>query len=433
MKRLSLLIGLLLVSVGASAQTRITSGTADQYAPFVAVDSTDGVTRETGLSSFTVYRKRENGSATAMTTPTVVEADATNMPGAYLLLLDEDTTIGSGNDNEVMTLHITATGMRPVTTAVEIYRPKITEGSTSAAQTGDTFARVGVPAGASVSADIAALLLQVANAKFGIIESGTAQGGAAGNIQLASSVSRANNFLNCATVALTGGTGAGQSRVIDTWTSSTDTGTMTVDWTTAPSSDSTYLVFQTPCGISAGGGATADEVADEVETRSLIVGTNNDKTGYGLADGAITAPKIATDALTAAKAASDLIAEIQSGLATAAALDAVDNYVDTEIAALAAAIAALNNLSSADILSAIRTAQGLITGTCDSGSTTTCVDNALTQAAESQLDDRLILFDDGWTARITGFTPGSDTVTTTKVAPSTRASKVYIIFPMTAD
>lgn len=45
---------------------------------------------------------------------------------------------------------------------------------------------------------------------------------------------------------------------------------------------------QAPTGGSA---PTASEIADEVETRSLIVGTNNDKTGYGLADDAITAAK----------------------------------------------------------------------------------------------------------------------------------------------
>lgn len=77
--------------------------------------------------------------------------------------------------------------------------------------------------------------------------------------------------------------------------------------------------------------------------------------------------------------------------------------------------------------------QRVITGTCDSGSTTTCVDDALTQADETQIDDRLICFDDSWCALITGFTPGTDTVSMTKTAPSTRASKGYTIFPATAQ
>jgi hypothetical protein len=65
-----------------------------------------------------------------MTTPTVNETDSTNMPGVYELLLDEDMTIGSGNDTEEMAFHITATGMDAVTRTIELYRSKITAGNT---------------------------------------------------------------------------------------------------------------------------------------------------------------------------------------------------------------------------------------------------------------------------------------------------------------
>lgn len=109
---------------------RIPSGTTDQYIYFVAVDATDFSTRETGLSSFTVYRSRNNGTATAMTTPTIAEKDATNMPGVYTLLLDEDMTIDSGDDSQEMAFHITHAGMAPVTRTIELYRPKITVGNT---------------------------------------------------------------------------------------------------------------------------------------------------------------------------------------------------------------------------------------------------------------------------------------------------------------
>jgi len=153
---------------------RIPSGVTDQYIYFVAVDATDFTTRETGLSSFTVYRSRNGGAAAAMTTPTINETDSSNMPGVYELLLDEDMTIAAGNDSEEMVFHITHAGMAPVTRTIELYRPKITAGYTlgagsdgdllevntltgHTAQTGDNYARIGAPAGASVSADIAAL------------------------------------------------------------------------------------------------------------------------------------------------------------------------------------------------------------------------------------------------------------------------------------
>ena len=109
---------------------RIASGTTDQYVYFVAVDSTDLKTRETGLTSFTVYRSRNGAAAAAMTTPTVNETDATNMPGVYELLLDEDTTIAAGNSTEEMALHITQASMAPVTRVIELYRPTVTEGNT---------------------------------------------------------------------------------------------------------------------------------------------------------------------------------------------------------------------------------------------------------------------------------------------------------------
>ena len=102
---------------------RIASGVTDQLISFVAVDATDFATRETGLSSFTVYRSRNGGTATAMTTPTVAELDATNMPGVYTLLLDEDMTIGGGNDTEEMVFHITQASMAPVTRTIELFVP----------------------------------------------------------------------------------------------------------------------------------------------------------------------------------------------------------------------------------------------------------------------------------------------------------------------
>lgn len=109
---------------------RIPSGKTDQRIFFVAVDATDYVTRETGLSGFTVYRSRNGGTATAYTTPSVTELDATNMPGVYSLLVDEDTTIGSTSDSQEYCVHITCTGMAPVTRTIELYRRDTTSGNT---------------------------------------------------------------------------------------------------------------------------------------------------------------------------------------------------------------------------------------------------------------------------------------------------------------
>lgn len=111
---------------------RIPSGTIDQSIYFVAVDATDGVTRETGYggSGFTVYRSRNGAAAAAYTTPTISELSSANMPGVYRLLLDEDMTLASGNDSEEICLHITHAGMLGVTRVIELYRPSVTLGQT---------------------------------------------------------------------------------------------------------------------------------------------------------------------------------------------------------------------------------------------------------------------------------------------------------------
>jgi hypothetical protein len=100
---------------------RIKSGSTATYIYFVAVDATDLATRETGLASFTVYRSRNGAAEATYTTPTITEIDATNLPGVYALLLDEDTTSADTVGSEEMCLHITHAGMAPVTRTVEIF------------------------------------------------------------------------------------------------------------------------------------------------------------------------------------------------------------------------------------------------------------------------------------------------------------------------
>jgi hypothetical protein len=107
---------------------RIESGKVDQNKYFVALSSSDGVTKVTGLSSFTVYRSRNGGAAVLYTTPTVVEISAANMPGVYALLIDEDTTIAATSDSEAYVLVVSATGMITLTIEIELYRYPVTSG-----------------------------------------------------------------------------------------------------------------------------------------------------------------------------------------------------------------------------------------------------------------------------------------------------------------
>lgn len=96
---------------------RIKVADTTQKIAFVAYDSTDHISRKTGLSSFTVYYSRNGGAAAAMTTPTVAELDASNMEGDYILTVDEAGMVSAKGE---LVMHISAAGMDDVTLAVEI-------------------------------------------------------------------------------------------------------------------------------------------------------------------------------------------------------------------------------------------------------------------------------------------------------------------------
>jgi hypothetical protein len=142
---------------------RVQSGSTDQVLHFVAVDATDLNTREPTLTGFTVYRKRKAGAVVAWTTPTITELSSSNMPGVYGLLIDEDTTIDAGDDEQQVVLHITHASMAPVTITYELFRPKITAGATLA--TSDVAAikarTDNLPSDPADASDLAALFAAV--------------------------------------------------------------------------------------------------------------------------------------------------------------------------------------------------------------------------------------------------------------------------------
>lgn len=314
---------------------RLASGVNDQYIYFVAVDATDFTTRETGLTTFTVYRSRNGGAAAAMTTPTINETDATNMPGVYELLVDEDVTIDSGDETQEICYHITHAGMAPVTRTIELFRPKITAGNTldvtSTGEAGLDFANVNLPAGA-----IPAL---------GIIDSGTAQSATGTTLVLRSAAAFANDELIGATIVITGGSaGVGQARVITDYVGSTDTATVDT-WTTTPTGTITYIVVAgSPASASLVPAVNVTQIGGDAQSATDLKDfadagydpSTNKVQGVVLADAVTTVNGLAANVITAAATAADFTTEIQSGLATAAALTTVDDFLDTEIAAIKA-------------------------------------------------------------------------------------------------
>lgn len=82
----------------------------------VLVDSTDGYTPETGVTSPTVYYVKQGGSATNLAAPTWVELDSTNMKGLYSLLLTSAMTDTAGN----LIVYVTKTGCRDYRASIDI-------------------------------------------------------------------------------------------------------------------------------------------------------------------------------------------------------------------------------------------------------------------------------------------------------------------------
>jgi len=212
------------------------------------------------------------------------------------------------------------------------------------AQTGDAFARLGAPAGASVSADVAAVKVDTAailvdtgttldarlpteleggrmkafvgaigadvvtaaaiadgaidRAAFAAdtglrtIRSGTAQTGSAGSITLDTGASAVDDFYKHAWIYLTGGTGAGQVRRILGYTGSNKIVCVNANWLVTPDAATTFAIF-----------GLGSVYTDWIGANAIDSSTFN--------SGAIEAAALATDAV--AKIADQVWDEILSG------------------------------------------------------------------------------------------------------------------------
>lgn len=78
----------------------------------------------------------------------------------------------------------------------------------------------------------------------GVLHEGTAQAGGANTITLSSSASSSNDAYKSMLVKITGGTGAGQVRVITAYTGSTRVATVDQNWETVPDSTSQYKIVR---------------------------------------------------------------------------------------------------------------------------------------------------------------------------------------------
>jgi hypothetical protein len=84
---------------------------------------------------------------------------------------------------------------------------------------------------------------QLRDANVAIVRRNTAQAGAAGTITLDASASATDDLYNDLLVLITGGTGAGQARLISDYVGSTKVASVVPNWVTNPSSDSVFVIL----------------------------------------------------------------------------------------------------------------------------------------------------------------------------------------------
>ena len=327
----------------------------------------------TGLNNCRVVATAANGYATAtnydlvITTGTVggvsvvgevigsfsIENRSALMPTVVGRTLDVSATGEAGLDwanvgGAGTTVGLTATTVSTVTTLT---------GHT--AQTGDAFARIGAPAGASASADIAAVKADTAAVKV------------------------KTDFLPSVTAGGTGGVfiaGTNAATTITTGLTTTFTGSLT------GSVGSVTGAVGSVTGLTA---ATVHADLDDIQTRlpaALVAGRIDASVG-AMAANVITATAINADAITDAKVAADVTIASVTG-----AVGSVTARVTANTDQIAGIATGATRLA--------RSTQGIVLGTVGASSTTTSIVTSALDPAAAVIDQYkggIVTFDQGTT------------------------------------
>lgn len=189
-----------------------------------------------------------------------VEIDATNMPGLYRLDVP-DAALATGVD--LVTISFVSTSNYTVHIQYNI--------STEVIATGDAYARLGAPAGASVSADVAAAKVDTAAIKVKTDFLPSATAGATGGVFIAGT-NAATAITTALTANITGNVTGNLSGTVGSVTGAVGSVTGNVGGNVTGSIGSVASA-----GIAAASLATAakQDIADFVLDRSLSAGTDS--------------------------------------------------------------------------------------------------------------------------------------------------------------
>jgi hypothetical protein len=342
---------------------------ASQKIHVYAYDSTTGAAKTGDAGNITGYVSLD-GTANAIDDTNPAEVDSTNMPGLYVFDLTQAET------------NCDAFALVAKSSTANIRIEPIIGFTTGAAvtQTGDAFARLGAPAGASVSADIATRLatsgytappsasdiktaLEADGSKLdhlwemteddagtrrfteNALEQAPTAGGSAPTVEQIRAEMDANSTKLAAILADTNelqtdlANGGRLDLLIDAIKAKTDN--LPADPADQSAVEAAITAATSPLATAAALDAVGYYV--DTEVAAILADTNElqtDLANGGRLDLLIDAIKAKTDNLPSdpadQSAVEAAITAATSPLATAAALDAVDNYVDTEVAAIKA-------------------------------------------------------------------------------------------------
>jgi hypothetical protein len=272
---------------------------ASQKLTLLAIDTTTNAPKTGDAANLTAYVSKDDGAVTVLGDTSATELDATNAPGLYSF----DLTQGETNADKVLgTGKSTTANIKLIPLLVYTLPAAFTS---HVAQTGDNFARLGAPAGASVSADIAA------------IEAQTDDIGAAG-----AGLTAADDAILAILGAPVGASLSADVAAVKAQTAAIETDTAEIGAAGAGLTN-INLPNQTMDIV----GSITGNVSGSVGSVTGAVGSVTGAVG-SVAAGGLTAASFAANAITAAKLDPDVTTELQSGLATAAAITALDGKVD---------------------------------------------------------------------------------------------------------
>jgi hypothetical protein len=277
----------------------------------------------------------------------------------------------------------------------------------------------------SVTVDAATISFVAGTFKIGYpgaLLEGFAQSGTSTTVVLAASgPSATNDFYNGQIVAIVGGTGEGQARLISDYTGASKTVTIDGDnWVQNPDSTSVYAIL--PFGAALLTGASiADAVLDEALSGHTTAGT----LGKAVTDIETDATAILVDTGTTLDGKIDTIDTVVDAILADTGTDGVvvAGTLDVNAVQISGSTTAANNLEAS--------ALGIVPGACEGTPSTTVIQTDLAEATDDHYIGRVIVFTSGNAAGeatdITDYTGLTGTVTVTALTTAPAASDTFVI------